>query len=427
MMATLTRSLAFAGALALLLSACGGDEQAGPGGPGGPGGAMPPPEVGVVVAESGDVTLQQEMVGRLAPYRSADVRARVPGVVQERTYEEGSEVEQGDVLFVIDPAPLRAALGQRQAALAQAQATYANAKAAADRARQLLPQQYVSQSDYDNALAAERSAQAAVQSAQAAVDSARIDLGYATVRAPIDGRAGKQEVTEGALVGAGAVTLLTTVDQIDPLYVNFSMSVSELQQIRRLQSDTGGETEVQVRLADGSLYPHKGVLDFSANVVDPDTGSVALRARLPNPDNILLPGTYVTLDTTLGQVRDAFLIPKIAVQRDAKSAYVLVVGQDGKVQRKDIQTERSQGSDWIVTEGLQGGEQVIVSGLQRAQPGQPAKAAPWQPAGAQLPGAQPGGAQPDSPPAPDNPDAATPASDNPDAAEPAAAQSDTQG
>ena len=393
-MTTFNRSLAFAGAILLVLSACG--KGGGEAGPGGPGGAMPPPEVGVVVAKAGDVALQQDMVGRLAAYRSADVRARVPGVVQKRVYEEGSDVREGQVLFVIDPAPLRAELGQAKAALAQAQASYANAKASADRARQLLPQKFISKSDYDNALAAERSAAAAVQAGKASVDSAQINLGYATVRSPIAGRAGKQQVTEGALVGQGDATLLTTVDQIDPLYVNFSMSVSELDQVRRLQAGGGGSSQVQVLLPDGTPYSRMGTLDFSGNVVDPATGSVALRARIPNPDKQLLPGTYVTLKATLGQVSNAFLVPQAAVQRDAKSAYVLVVGQDGKVARKDIDADRSQGSNWIVTKGLAGGEQIIVSGLQKAQPGQPAKASPWQPPGAQPAAGKPGAAAPEA-------------------------------
>ena len=395
-MTTSIRTLAIAGAI-LLLSACGkGDEAAA-----GAAGAMPPPEVGVVVAKKSNVPLHQEMVGRLAPFRSADVRARVPGVVQKRVYEEGSDVREGQVLFLIDPAPLRASLGQSQASLAQAQASYANAKADADRARQLLPQKFISKSDYDNALATERSAAAAIQAARAAVDAAQINLGYATVRAPIAGRAGKQQVTEGALVGQGTATLLTTVDQIDPLYVNFSMSVSELAQARRLQSN-GQAPQVQVQLPDGTVYAHAGELDFSGDVVDPETGSVSLRAQLPNPDKQLLPGTFVSFGITLGQVPDAFLIPQVAVQRDAKGAYVLVVGQDGKVARKDVKAERAQGSDWIVTDGLAGGEQVVVSGVQRAQPGQPAKASPWQPPGAQPAAGAPADAQPaKSPPAED--------------------------
>jgi membrane fusion protein, multidrug efflux system len=375
------RTLVLAALTALVLSGCGKGTPAG--GPGGPGGAMPPPEVGVVTARATTVALHQQLVGRLAPFRSADVRARVPGVLQRRVYDEGSDVRQGQVLFLIDPAPLQAALGQSEAALAQAQATYANAKSAADRARLLLPQKYISRSDYDNALAAERSAAASVQQARAGVESARINRGYATVRAPISGRAGKQQVTEGALVGQPDATLLTTVDQIDPLYVNFSISVGQLDTLHRQAGGAAGGS-VEVVLPDGSVYGYPGTLDFSGDVVDPATGAVALRARVPNPDKRLLPGTYVTLNATMGEIHDAFLVPQAAVQRDAQGAYVLVVGKDGKVERRTVDAGAnpamgSQDGNWIVTKGLAGGEQIIVSGLQKAQPGQPAKASPWQP------------------------------------------------
>lgn len=389
--------------LGALLAGCSGEEQAA--GPGGPGAQMPPPEVGVVTLQPKDVALSKELVGRLAPFRSADVRARVPGVLQRRAYEEGSDVAKGQLLFVIDPAPLQAALSQSQGSLAQAQATHVNAKAAADRARTLLPQKFISQADYDNALAAERTAAASVQSARAAVQSAQISLGYASVRAPIAGRAGEQQVTEGALVGQGTATLLTTVDQIDPLYVNFSLSVSELDAIRRAQGGrSGGEREVQLFLPDGTPYAQPGTLDFSGDVVDPATGAVSLRARVPNAERTLLPGTYVTLRATLGEQRGAFLVPHAAVQRDAKGAYVLVVGQDGKVVRKDIATTQSQDGNWVVGSGVAAGDQVIVSGVQRAQPGQPAKATPWQPPtqpgapGAQAtPGAAPAAQVPAAP------------------------------
>jgi membrane fusion protein (multidrug efflux system) len=358
-----------------LLAACSGDDNAA-----GAGGQTPAPEVGVVTLQPADVAITKDLVGRLAPFRSADVRARVPGILQRRVYEEGSDVRKGQLLFVIDPAPLQAALSQSQGALAQAQASYVNAKSAADRARGLLPQKFISQADYDNALAAERTASASVQSAKAAVQSAQINLGYASVRAPIDGRAGKQQVTEGALVGQDTATLLTTVDQIDPLYVNFSLGVSELDQIRKGQAaGTGAGSEVQVILPDGTPYARLGTLDFSGDVVDPATGAISLRARIPNPDRSLLAGTYVTLKATMGEQRGVFLVPQAAVQRDAKSAYVLVVGKDGKVVRKDIAAEQAQGANWVVRTGVAGGDQVIVSGVQKAQPGQPAKAVPWKP------------------------------------------------
>jgi membrane fusion protein (multidrug efflux system) len=376
-MTPVRHALAMAALSALVLAGCGkGQPQAGAGGPGG---QMPPPEVGVITAKATDVALQQQLVGRLAPFRSADVRARVPGVLQRRVYEEGSDVREGQVLFLIDPAQLQAALGQSEAALAQAQATYANSKAAADRARKLLPQKYISQSDYDNAIAAERSAGASVQQAKAGVDTARINRGYANVRAPISGRAGKQQVTEGALVGQGDATLLTTVDQIDPLYVNFSMSVAERERIKAAGGDAA-EPKVQVLLPDGTPYDQPGSLDFSGDVVDPATGAVSLRARIPNPDKRLLPGTFVTVVAALGERGHAFLVPQDAVQRDAAGAYVLVVGNDGKVARKDISTDRAQGSSWVVSKGIVDGDKIIVSGIQRAQPGQPAKAVPAAPA-----------------------------------------------
>jgi membrane fusion protein (multidrug efflux system) len=372
----------------LLVGGCSKQDAAGPGGPGG---AMPPPEVGVVTLQPATVPLQRDLVGRLAAYRSADVRARVPGVVQRRVYEEGSDVARGQVLFLIDPAPLRAALGQSQASLAQAQATYANAQALANRVRKLLPQKFISQVDYDNAIAAERSAAAAVQAARATVESSSINLGYATVRSPVSGRAGKAQVTEGALVGEGDTTLLTTVEQIDPIYANFSIGVAERTEVQRLaQGGSNAGREVQVLLADGSVYPHPGVLDFSGDMVDPATGAIALRAVVPNPDHALLPGTFVTLKATLGEQRAAYLVPQDAVQRDQQGAYVLAVGSDGKVLRKNVDAEHNQGANWIVTTGVAPGDKVIVSGIQRAQPGQPVKAVPWTPEAA--PGAKPAAA-----------------------------------
>ena len=228
---------------ALVLAGCG-KQEAGQGAPGA-GGQMPPPEVGVAVMQPAQVEVQRDLSGRLAAFRSADVRARVPGVLQRRLYVEGSDVGAGQALFQIDPAPLQASLSAAQAGLASAQAEAANARATASRARQLAPSKFISATDLDNALAAERSAAAAVQQAQAAVQTARINMGYATVRSPIAGRAGQQQVTEGALVGEGAATLLTTVDQIDPLYVEFSLGVDELSKLREMADGTTSR-EVQL-------------------------------------------------------------------------------------------------------------------------------------------------------------------------------------
>lgn len=370
------RLLALTCAATLSLAACKKpQEQAAP----------PPQDVGVVDAKPQTLPLQRELVGRLSPFRSADVRARVAGVLQKRVYEEGSAVKEGQVLFLIDPAPLQAALASAEGALASARATYANARATATRARSLAPQSYVSKSDLDSAEAAERSAAAAVQQAEAAVTTARINLGYARVSAPIAGQAGKQQVTEGALVGQGDVTLLTTVDQIDPLYVNFSMTADELSLLRAAQ-DKGavalagdGKTTVQVNLPDGSAYAHEGSLDFSSTTVDPATGTVSLRAQLPNPDHILLPGSFVSFKANLGERHNAFLVPQQAVQRDTQGGYVLIVGKDGKVVRKNVTLDNQQGGNWLVSAGLAAGDQVIVSGIQKVKEGAPATAKPWQP------------------------------------------------
>ena len=363
----------------LALTACGGQgKEHGPP-------QMPPPEVGVVRAQPQNSPLTRDLVGRLSAYRSADVRARVAGVLLKRTYREGTDVKQGQLLFQIDPAPLRAALDASLASLAQAQATYTNSKVTAQRLLDLAPKGYVAKADVDNALASERTAAAAVQQARANVQSARINLGYARVTSPIAGRAGQQQVTEGALVGQGSATLLTTVDQIDPMYVNFSMSASEMERMRQAQGAGSvtlanpDQARVQVTLPDGSVYPEPGVLDFSSTSVDPATGSVNLRAKIPNPTHSLLPGLYVTITAQLGQQHGVYLIPQPALQRDTAGAYVMVVAADGKVLRKNVSATQISGSDWVVTAGLQPGDQVIVSGIQAVKPGAPAKATPWHP------------------------------------------------
>jgi len=346
---------------------------------------MPPPEVGVVVAKAQAVPLTRDLVGRLSATRTADVRARVAGVLQKRAYTEGTDVKQGQLLFQIDPAPLKAALDAQLANLAAAKATYTNNHVAAERARSIAGKGLMSKTDLDNALAAERTAAAAVQQAQANVETARINLGYASVTAPISGRAGQQQVTEGALVGQGEATLLTTVEQIDPIYVNFSQAVGELDALRRAQAgghvalDETNKAKVDILLPDGSVYAHSGTLDFSDTAVDAATGAVSLRGSVPNPEHLLLPGMYVKLRLTLGQITQAYLIPQAALQRDPTGPYVLVVGTDGKVARKSVAADAQQGGDFVVTSGLADGDKIIVSGVQHVQAGAPAKAAPWKP------------------------------------------------
>ncbi|MBS0464443.1 MAG: efflux RND transporter periplasmic adaptor subunit [Proteobacteria bacterium] len=371
-------SLILAALLPWTLAACGSSGQQ-------QGGTPPPPEVGVVTVQPGNVSLQRDLVGRLSAFRSADVRARVPGVLRKRLYAEGSDVTAGQPLFQIDPASLQAALDAAQASLAAAKATYTNAHVAADRARSLAPGKFIAKSDLDNALAAERSAQAAMQQAQANAQAARINLGYADVRAPIAGRAGQQQVTEGALVGQGDATLLTTVEQIDPVYANFSIGAGELQKLRDMQSNGdaslsgAGSAQVRVTLPDGTVYDQPGVLDFAAAAVDPATGAIELRARIPNPKRVLLPGLYVRLNASMGELKNVYLVPQAALQRDAIGPFVLVVGSDGKVVRRDVVADSTHGSDWVISQGLQPGEQVIVSGIPKVQPGASAKATPWQP------------------------------------------------
>ena len=367
----------------LALAACGNHEQGPP--------KMPPPQVGVITVQPQNTPLTKDLVGRLSAYRSADVRARVSGLLLKRDYVEGSDVKKGQLLFQIDPAPLQAALAVAQASLAQAQATYTNAKVTAQRSRDLAPKGYISKSDLDSALAAERTSAAAVQAAQANVQAARINLGYANVTSPIDGRAGQQQVTEGALVGSGSATLLATVDQIDPLYVNFSMSVAEMEQLRQAQAKGGvtlaqpNQASVQVTLPDGSAYAEPGTLDFTAATVDPATGAMNLRASIPNSKHSLLPGMYVTVKARLGEQHQVFLVPQQAVQRDAVGAYAFVVGADGKVKRHDLVVGDMSGGDWVVTGGLAAGDQVVASGVQNVRDGAPVKASPWQPNAATTP------------------------------------------
>ncbi len=367
-------------AAALALGACGKAPQQQ---------QMPPAEVGVVVAKAQPLPLTRDLVGRLYATRTADVRARVAGVLQKRVYTEGSDVKQGQLLFQIDPAPLKAALDAQLANLASAQATYTNNHVAAERARSIADKGLLSKTDLDNALAAERTAAAAVKQAQANVESARINLGYASVTAPIDGRSGQQQVTEGALVGQSDATLLTTVEQIDPIYVYFSQAVGELDALRRAQAGghidlaAANNAKVEVVLPDGSAYLHAGTLDFSDTAVNAATGSVELRGILPNPEHLLLPGMYVNVRLTLGQITQAYLIPQAALQRDPTGPFVLVVGADGKVAQKRVVADAQQGGDFVVTSGLADGDKVIVSGVQHAQAGAPAKAVPWKPAAAQ--------------------------------------------
>jgi membrane fusion protein, multidrug efflux system len=375
---------------AALVVACG---KAGPP-------AFPVPEVDVVVARAQTVSLTRDFVGRLSATRAADVRARVAGVLLKRLYVEGSEVKEGQPLFLIDPAPFKAALDAADAALAQADANATNARLFAQRTRELKTTGAVSKSDVDTAEANERSTAAAVKQATANLETARINLGYATVRAPISGRSSQQRVTEGALVGQGEATLLTTVEQIDPIYVNFDRPASEVQEFRRAQAAgtvtllEGKKALVQLTFADGTAYGEPGTLDFSDMSVDPNTGAVAFRALVPNPDHRLLPGLFVNLRLTLGELKQAFLVPQLAVLRDGTGPYVMVVGADGNVAQKRVELGSAQEDNWVVTKGIADGDQIVVSGLQKVHPGAPAKAVVAGAPKANAPAAAPAAAPP---------------------------------
>jgi membrane fusion protein (multidrug efflux system) len=359
---------------------------------------MPPPEVGVITAKAQPIPLERNLVGRLSATRTADVRARVAGVLVKRVYTEGTDVKEGQVLFQIDPAPLQAALNAQLANLAAAQATAQNNHAAAERARSIASKGLMSKTDMDNAAAAERTSAAAVKQAQATVEAARINLGYATVKAPISGRASQQQVTEGALVGQGEATLLTSIWQIDPIYVNFSQAVGELDELQRSQAsgdvslEQRNKAKIELVLPDGTPYSEPGTLDFSDVAVDASTGAVNLRGIVPNPERKLLPGMYVSVRVTFGELKRAWRVPQAAVLRDTKGPFVYVVGKDGKVAQKRITIDSQQGDSWIVSDGVEDGDQIVVSGVQKVKADAPAKAVPWQPDGAAPKAAAPAAA-----------------------------------
>ena len=373
---------------ALLLSACG--KSAADASPAGA--ARPAPEVGVVTVQLGDVGLLTELPGRLEASRVAQVRARSAGIVQKRVFREGSDVKVGQPLFVIDSAPYAAALQSAKAALARSEAQLTQAAALATRYEPLVAANAVSQQEYANAVAAHQQAQADVAVGKAAVQTAQINLNYASVTAPISGRIGRALVTEGALVGQGEATQLAVIQQINPMYINFTQSAADVMKLRAAMASgqfkkASGDSEASVRvvLEDGSTYAHPGRLLFSDLTVDPTTGQILLRAEVPNPQGDLLPGLYVRVQLEQAQASNAITLPQQAVTRGAQGNSVLIVDAEGKVTPRNIQIGTSKGSEWVVLGGLKAGEQVMVDGFQKLQmmpPGSPVKAVPWQPAGA---------------------------------------------
>lgn len=364
--------------LLALLAACGDGEKKGP-----PpaGAAMPPVEVDVVVIQPGSATITQDLPGRLLAVRSAQVRARVEGVVEKRLFAEGTDIAAGTLLFHIDARTY-------DAAAAAAAADLAAAKASFERYKPLLEIKAVSQQEFDQA-------QARYKQAEAALAKAKLDLENASPPAPISGRVGRALVTEGALVGKGDATHLVTIEQLDPIRVEFTQSYSDLlrlqQAVKSGKQKKADSAQVELLLEDGSIYPEKGQLKFTDLAVDPSTGAVALRAEFPNPRRELLPGTFVRVRFPQARIDDAIRVPQRAVTGGSQGQSVMVVDAEGKVAPRPVKTSGMAGPDFVISDGLKGGEQVIVNGLQKARPGSVVKPVPWSP-GAPLLAAPPGAA-----------------------------------
>ncbi len=381
-----------AAASVVFLSGCG-DKPAQPAAAGG--GAPPPPPVGVLTMAPQTVALQSELPGRVEPLRTAQVRARVSGVVLKRQFTEGSLVRAGQPLFQIDPAPYAASADSAQAQLARAQASLAQATATAERYKPLAEARAISQQDYVNAQAGQKAAEADVAAAQAALRSARINLGYAQVSAPIAGRIGRALVTEGALVSATEATQLALIQQTSSVYVNFTQSSSEVLRLRKAMANNelrrvaGEGVAVSIVLEDGSVLPQPGKLLFSDLTVDATSGQVTLRAEVPNTDGLLLPGQYVRVRLSQAELPAGYLVPQQAVTRTQQGDRVLVVGEGNKPAPRPVTIRSGQNGQWVVTGGLQAGDRVIVDGFQKMfVPGAPVTPVPWQP-GASAPAVAP--------------------------------------
>lgn len=341
--------------------------------------AKEPAEIGVIVARATPTAVTTDLPGRLEPYREAEVRARVAGIVTERLYEEGQDVARGAALFQIDPAPLQATYDSEAANLARAQASLS---AAADKLRRyadLVGDRAISERDHAESVADERQARAQVALARANLQSAKLRLGYARVTSPIDGRARRALVTEGALVGEGQATPLTVVQQIDPIYVNFAQPAAEVVQLQKqiragaLQGVAPDQVRVRLVLPDGSEYARGGTLSFADLAVDPGTDNVTMRALFDNPGRDLLPGMYVRVRLEQAINRDAYLVPRDALLRTAEGAHLLAADEAGELRRVPVAAHRLQGPNWIVTQGLTGGERIVVENAAQLAAGQKIK------------------------------------------------------
>jgi len=385
-----TKIITVVGIMAAFLVLAGCGQQKGASGPPGPA------EVVVLAVSPEKIATTVELSGRTSAFRAAEIRPQVNGIIQKRLFVEGSDVKVGQVLYQIDPAPFQAALDNAKAALGKAEANLPAIRSRSERFRELLVDKAVSQQDYDDATAALKQSEAEVQYWKATVETARINLGYTRITAPISGRIGKSNVTEGALVTGHQPVALATIQQLDPIYVDLPQSTAELLRLQqrmadgRLNRDGKNHNRVQLMLEDGTPYPLEGTLQFRDVTVDPSTGSVILRVVAPNPKGVLLPGMFIRTVVQEGINAQAILIPQQAVSRDPKGTpLTLIVDAEGKVQVRPLVIDRAIGDRWLVASGLAPGDRVIVEGIQKVRPGAPVKVVSAG-AGSENKGGEPG-------------------------------------
>lgn len=373
--------MAAAASLLAILTACGdadsSNQAAAP--------AMPPSAVSVVEVTHESIPIVNELPGRIAPVRIAEVRPRVSGIVQERVFEQGSIVQEGDLLYRIDPEMFRVQVESAQATLQRAEALQLQARQAADRQKQLRERNVTSTQQVDDAIAALAQANAEVAIAKAGLEQAQLNLDYASIKAPITGRIGRAQITEGALVSANSPESLATIQQVDPVYADFTQSASALLKLRKameegaLTGSESGEAVVKLLMDDGSAYAHDGRLLFLEAVVDATTGQVTLRGEFPNPEGDLLPGMYVRVQIEQGVEQNAIAVPQQAVQRGSGGdAHVYVVSAENTVELRPVKVGRAIGDRWVIDSGLSEGDKVIVEGFQKIRPGAPVNAQPWK-------------------------------------------------
>ena len=360
----------------LLLASCGSGDKGPP--------TPPTPEVSVVQIKPRAATLTVVLPGRTAAFETSDVRPQVNGLIVARLFQEGDMVRAGQALYRIDPQPYIQQVASAKAALARARASIASSAALQRRYGELVGINAIARQDYENAITSAQQARADVSSQEAAVRSAQIDLARTTVKAPISGRIGRSLVTTGGLATAGQADALTTIQRLDPIYVDVPQSSADLLKLRqRLLSGSlargGNAARVQLRLEDGSIYPQEGRFQFADVSVDPATGTQTIRAVFPNPRSLLLPGMYVRAELVEGVQGDAMMVPQRAVTRNERGEpVVMVVGRDNKVAQRVLKTDRAVGTDWLVTAGLKAGDRVIIEGGQMLQPGATVKTVPWR-------------------------------------------------